>query len=868
MINIKEKKMVAFNYFLVGSIMLLLLTVGSILRFDKLDAWGFWLDEYLTQERAHYNYEELVKNKVTSKSLTFYGINSLNGWGIKKKYDVPVLNEIQLRWPMALAGVLGILAIFLAVRKMSGNVAGLIAATITCFSIYHIYYSREARYYAFFFLAAVWIIHATWNCINSKSSRFPWKSYLIYSIAAAFGLGIHQGCYFLVAVTNTYLMVWECLRCWQQLRQHTIKFSHAFVRLIVILCFLVLPLLTCWSTISATVTKTTNSVQTTSVQPKLIENLNFKTFVNLQADYWKGLVNKNHITYLVFIPFLLLFKKKYWHILLLYILLFSIPLITLSFTDKSLFPMFLSKYIIFIFVVSIISVSVAIGFVVNLFLRLVKYKQWNVIVKLSILSLITLLCIYGLICFYNTKLKTSGYAQFYRERRKDTQKIFAYLGANMGNDSILIVSEYPTKSGGTGLHTDNYWQNYLAKRSGIILTNKIYRPKTLRNKLRTKVFWPPRDVWYILTCGQSGFTDKYINQNYFIHKFNRSKNILVHSLKPCFSKHELIENTIKLFEAYSINRRPGDRREAYLKAAHNLEKWLKMQKPYSTNVVLRIEAYKQKFYKNNESHPSISLTDIFSLKIKDAYKYNICAHRSNHNFDEYNSIIKIVPPRRKESAIISFVNKSKYNVLEFEAFLTIQNKWPYDIIEVYGDGQLLKSPVKIKAQKDPQFLRYNIAGKSDIKIKIKSGRPGYYEEFILANPIIKHESLTLSDFPSIEYTNFYSKSVQKNIKTKKDELCVVPMGNGTAGGILIPLNKRCDQFSIHIKVKSPNKWPYEIITIYGDDKMIGGIDRINVKDSALPLIVNTKGVEKLRIEVKPGRKAYYEKVMFFDIKFD
>jgi len=854
-------------FVLLGSILLTLLIFGSLLRFQKLDAWGFWIDEHLTHDRGQYSWGKVFVNKKTVNNFMFYSINALNN----RRVNADVLNESQLRFPMALAGVLGILAIFLAVRKMSGNIPGLIAAAITCFSYYHIYYSREARYYSFFFLAAVWIIHATWNCINSKSSRFPWKSYLMYSIAAAFGLGIHQGCYFLVAITNTYLMIWECLRGIQYLRQRTMKFSHMFVRLIVVLCFLVLPLLTCWPTIVNSFNKVSNSIETTSTlssHGKLIENLNLKTFVDLQADYWKELISKKHIIYIVFIPFLLLFKKRYWHILLLYILLFSVPLITLSLTDKSLFDTFRSKYIIFIFVMSVISVSVAIGLIVNFFLNLVKYKKWNAIVKLIILSLITLLCVYGLIDFYNKKLKTPSYAQFYHEKGKSIEKLYAFLGSNMASNSILIVSEYPRKPGGTGLHADVYWQNYWAKRSGIILTNKIYRPKTLRNKLRGKVFWPPRDIWYILTCGQSGLTDKYINQNYFIHKFKRSKNILVHPMKPCFSKYELIRNTIKLFKAYSAKRRPGDRREAYLKAATNLEKWLKKQKPYSSNVVMLVEAYKQKFYKKNKSYPAISLADIFSLNVKNAYSYAIYANASEHNFSKYNSIIKIVPPRKKEPAIISFINKSEYNVLEFEAFLPVQNKWPYDVVEVYGDNHLLKQPVKIKTQKAPQLLRYNIAGRTDIKIKVKSGRLGYYEEFILANPVIKYEPITWCDFPSIEYTNFYSKSIQKNANTLKKELCVVPMGNGTAGSILIPLNKHYDQLSIQIRVESPNKWPYEVITIYGDDKVIGGIDRINVNDSILPLIINTKGVGKLRIEIKPGRKAYYEKVILFDSKFE
>ena len=86
-----------------------IVAIGSNMRLHNLDAWGFWEDEYLTEERAHFSGKQVFKHYVTSKSLTFYGINSLNGWAVKKIYNVSTFNEVQLRWPMALAGVLGIL---------------------------------------------------------------------------------------------------------------------------------------------------------------------------------------------------------------------------------------------------------------------------------------------------------------------------------------------------------------------------------------------------------------------------------------------------------------------------------------------------------------------------------------------------------------------------------------------------------------------------------------------------------------------------------------------------------------------------------------------------------------------------------------
>ena len=687
-----------------------IVAIGSYMRFNKLDAWGFWLDEYITQDRAHFNSEEVIKHKVTSRSLAFYGINSLNGWSVKKLYDVPVLNELQLRWPMALAGVLGILAIFLAVRKISGNIPGLIAAAITCFSYYHIYYSREARYYAFFFLAAVWIIHAVWNCINSKSSQLPWKCYLIYSIAAAFGLGIHQGCYFLVAITNIYLMIWECLRGIQYLHRRNMKFSQVFLRLAVVLVFLLLPLLTCWPTISTTFTKVTNSVQTTSLHVKLIDDLNIETFIELQADYWQILVNKKIATILLILPLILIFCKRYWHILLLYILIYIIPLITLSFTDTSLFDTFRSKYLIFIFVISVISVSITIGFIIDILRRVIKFKRWNTFIKISVLSLLSFISIAGLIHTYKKKSSDQSYARLYLNHNKGPQKLYSYIIANVSSNDIIIGKVKPWRSD---------WQNYMTKRSGLDKKNIVYSPSSFYKKINEEIFPIPRKIWYVLDYNMHAPSNNKLNKKFVFNKFAGTYT-LVHTKKPCFTKRELVESTIELYKAYYTAQKLGGRGKKYGEIADKLESWLNKQKP---------------------DYSSASLLSLSSISISNTYKYKLNTSEIEYKNYKYNQSILIIPKPIKNNIItISFSNEFACNIFEFEAFLKVKSKWPYEIFELYGDGQLLKEPVKIRAIDAPRKFRYNITGKNIIQIKIKVGQRGYYEKIIVANPILKQES--------------------------------------------------------------------------------------------------------------------------------
>ena len=90
---------------------------------------------------------------------------------------------------------------------------------------------------------------------------------------------------------------------------------------------------------------------------------------------------------------------------------------------------------------SIIAISITSGLIIDMFLRLIKYKHWNTIVKIIILSLITFTSIIGLKHIYNNKLKNPRYAKLYRDSRKGFEQIFGYLNANVKSNDIIIGSE-------------------------------------------------------------------------------------------------------------------------------------------------------------------------------------------------------------------------------------------------------------------------------------------------------------------------------------------------------------------------------------------------------------------------------------------
>ena len=133
---------------------------------------------------------------------------------------------------------------------------------------------------------------------------------------------------------------------------------------------------------------------------------------------------------------------------------------------------------------------------------------------------------------------------------------------------------------------------------------------------------------------------------------------------------------------------------------------------------------------------------------------------------------------------------------------------------------------------------------------------------------IEKEVLVWQNIPKISNSNFYKAVTQKLYQKYgvdcTNALVVVPSLDATAGVITIPLNKKYDSFFTRVCVVVDNPWPYETITIYCDGQERESIKKIGSKNAPHDLNINTENVDVLTIKVKPGRKSYYERVVFFD----
>ena len=151
---------------------------------------------------------------------------------------------------------------------------------------------------------------------------------------------------------------------------------------------------------------------------------------------------------------------------------------------------------------------------------------------------------------------------------------------------------------------------------------------------------------------------------------------------------------------------------------------------------------------------------------------------------------------------------------------------------------------------------------------VKSKSKSKSKDIINVKTKVEKEDLIWQKIPGISISNFHKvtkqKFYQKNGVDFTNTLWVIPLPEITEGTITIPLNKKYVNFYTRICVVVGNPWPYETITVYCDDKEVEKIKKIGPKNAPRSLNINTKDVDTLTIKVKPGRKGYYEKVVFFD----
>jgi len=149
--------------------------LGFVLRFLDLGKESLWLDEAVT----YYNTNSTSIGDVWTAAYNDRSppLHFIALWGVRLFGS----NEFWLRFPSAIAGTVTIIVIFFVAREIANEKVGLISALLLAVSPFHIFYSQEARFYAFAVLFVAVAYYAFFKACNSRK----WYDWTLFGVACA-----------------------------------------------------------------------------------------------------------------------------------------------------------------------------------------------------------------------------------------------------------------------------------------------------------------------------------------------------------------------------------------------------------------------------------------------------------------------------------------------------------------------------------------------------------------------------------------------------------------------------------------------------------------------------------------------------------
>ncbi len=182
-------------------ILLLIVLVGAVLRFYRLDAQSFWEDEAISSLIAASSPAEIWNNAFISAHPPGYYF-LLHLWR-----SVAGGTDLALRYPSALLGLLGIVLTYQLGQSIRSRRLGLWAAGITMLAPFHVFYSQEARMYTLLYCLTCAMMLAYIRLWQGKG----WVWWIVFIVASLAGLWTHLFAGFAIAVIGGHYCL---LRLW------------------------------------------------------------------------------------------------------------------------------------------------------------------------------------------------------------------------------------------------------------------------------------------------------------------------------------------------------------------------------------------------------------------------------------------------------------------------------------------------------------------------------------------------------------------------------------------------------------------------------------------------------------------------------
>jgi hypothetical protein len=174
---------------------LLIVLLGSSLRFYNLGGDSLWYDEILTANVARSGYEAI--SHVRSHPPLFYLLT-------RAAIDVLGESEFALRLPSAIAGILALPLVAVLGRTLGRPRAGLWASLLLTLSPFHLRYSQEGRHYALLMTLSL----LTFILLYRAFTVPKLERWVAFALATVLNLYTHYGALLVLASQGVLIAVW------------------------------------------------------------------------------------------------------------------------------------------------------------------------------------------------------------------------------------------------------------------------------------------------------------------------------------------------------------------------------------------------------------------------------------------------------------------------------------------------------------------------------------------------------------------------------------------------------------------------------------------------------------------------------------
>jgi hypothetical protein len=195
---------IGLHYVMLGGI----IVAGALIRVTGLNRQSLWFDEADVVVRAQRPLGEVLR------TFTAAGENGpVYNLFLWLWIRVAGVSEIAVRFPSAVAGAIAIPLIYMLGKRIAGRTAGLVAAGLLAVNPYHVWYSQEAKMYAFVVVLALLSSLVLIEALN----RNTWSTWIPYIVITSLMFYTHVTTVLIFVAQSLFVLA--TLKTWQGRRR-------------------------------------------------------------------------------------------------------------------------------------------------------------------------------------------------------------------------------------------------------------------------------------------------------------------------------------------------------------------------------------------------------------------------------------------------------------------------------------------------------------------------------------------------------------------------------------------------------------------------------------------------------------------------